>query len=339
MYKTAKKLILFIYLCSNIVLALNFELEYKVLLDQSKEPVGFFLTFDVWGDNLYLPDIKWKNIKVYSIKSGELKKIFKKEGLGPGEYLQPQIVSVNEKYLLLSGMLKKILYRRKDFRLVRELRKAASYVILLPNGLIAGKMWHKTGSQIYLLFIMDTNNRIIKRFGKFRELSSKEEGYRRQYPDEFLSHNGRRILFVQEWNGEIMIFDLKGNLKSRFRVRKEALPEYSERLARLMLQPLTKRTLNLFLQHRRKNPDMIGASLDKSNNVHIFYFYYLKKKLWAEVYNYQGRFLGKKEILLFKENKEINIPYAFIKNNRAYTIMYSPEEEVSWLYVFKIKAK
>ncbi len=95
-----KNLLIFLLIYLNLPFKTNIKVEIvsKFSLDQSKEIIGGCWDIAVdENENIYIPDMPQGNIKIYNIE-GKLIKILGKKGAGPGEFVSPMRVDVdNEK--------------------------------------------------------------------------------------------------------------------------------------------------------------------------------------------------------------------------------------------------
>ena len=199
---------------------IKIELLSKFFLNQEKEPIG-----NVWSiavdekENIYIPDMSFGNIKIYNNK-GKLIKIFGKKGAGPGEFVKPIRIDVNDKYICVQdlGLFRYIIFDRNFKEIARffYLISGSDNFVLSGNKLVANAYFRGEKGREFKGVILDFKGKVQKTL--FPIKYPKSDAWNRIINlDALLDVSKDGEIFVAKTSKvEIFKFDKQGSLIKKF---------------------------------------------------------------------------------------------------------------------------
>ncbi|GEM_PF-1175716 len=227
MRKSKKVLFLQFFLILNLVnflsaYSVKIELHTKFLLKEGREPLGRPGDIEVYKKDIWITDRAFANIKVYN-KKGELIKILGRKGSGPGEFLSPNFIEIEENRIFIQDMghLKYVILDNEFNEIKRFFfLMGAQPFVIYKNKLINYEYYRDESVKEFNGVIIDISGKRPKIIKKLMPIKyPKNDAWNRiismiGFVD--ISRKRKEIYFVKQNKVKIYKFDIEGNFIKSF---------------------------------------------------------------------------------------------------------------------------
>lgn len=211
---------LFLFGASFLNGKIRIELLSQFYLEQKSEFIAHARDIAVdEKENIYVVDGDSSNIKIYN-KDGKLLKTFGRKGGGPGEFMYPFRVDVNDKWICVQDVhaLKYIIFDRtfKEIKRIFYLLSPNDTFIISKDRIIANGYFVEKNGKEFIGIIIDFSGKVIKALIPFQY--PRDDMWNRVTDSlSFLDiSNNEEIYFVKEREVKVFKFNKSGELVRKF---------------------------------------------------------------------------------------------------------------------------